>query len=302
MNPIQLAFFNRMESYYATSIENGLKLLLETKHLYQSVRVEPPDGNIAQKEMKDLVSGASQFQGIEDPIEYFGISLSKIGWEIKNPGRRGYLPMVPQSEVVYASIEFVPSTVKLFCHICKRNEAYNFQHGIDLLKEFEEAKGLSDLENKQVFSLAYQCQSCKSTPEIFVVQRENLKLVQSGRTPIEEIEMPSFLPKKQKKYFSDAVVAFNSGQTLAGNFLLRTFVEQYVRSLSSTPDSQDIDFLFSEYGKKLPDDFKQRFPSLQSIYDKLSNDLHIANASEDVFAQSRTDLMKHFQARELYEL
>ena len=156
--------------------------------------------------------------------------------------------------------------------------------------------------NEQIFSLAYQCQSCKSIPEIFMVRRDNLKFVQSGRTPMEEIEIPSCLPKKQKKYFSNAIIAFNSGQTLASNFLLRAFIEQYIRSLSATPDSQNIDALFVEYGKDLPDDFKQRFPSLQSVYDKLSEDLHMATASENVFLQVRIDIEKHFKARELFEL
>lgn len=300
MNPIQLAFLHRMEPYFATSVENGFKLLLETKHLYQSVRVESPDKDIAQREMKEILRGTIHFQEIEDSIKHLGVSLSDIEWTVKNPN--GRLPSATQSEIVYASLNFIPPTVKLFCQTCKRIEAYNLQYGNDLLSEFKGAKVISDIEAEQIFSLAYQCQSCKSIPEIFVVRREGLKLIQSGRTPMEEIETPAFLPKKQKKYFSDAVVAFNSGQTLAGNFLLRSFIEQYVRSLSSTPDSQNMELLFSEYSKDLPEDFKQRFPSLQAIYDKLSNDLHLASASEDVFIQSKAEIMKHFKARELYAL
>ena len=298
---MQLVFFHRMQPYFAASIENALKVLLETKHLYQNVKVQPPGNEIAQQQMKEMIRGTTSPSGIQESIEAFDVSLSKIEWTIKNPGGRR-LPMIDPSQTTYVSIEFVPPTIKLFCPSCKRIEAYNFIYGHNLLAEFTETKGMSESENEQVFSLAYQCQSCKSMPEIFLVRRNDLKLVQSGRTPMEEIEVPSFLPKKQKKFFSDAIIAFNSAQTLAGNFLLRAFVEQYVRSLSSNPDTQNIELLFSEYGKNLPDDFKQRFPSLQSIYDKLSDDLHLATASEDVFVQAKDDITKHFRARELYEL
>lgn len=307
MTGMQTIFFHRMQPYFATSIENGLKLLLETKHLYQTVRVEPPNGDIALREMKELTAGASpiggsQFRDIGNPIEFFGISLSKIEWTIKNPGGRKSLPMVTPSETVYLTVEFVPPTVKLFCKTCKRLEAYNFQYGSDLLNAFREAKRISEMESEQVFSLAYQCQSCKSIPEIFVVQRDSLKLVQSGRTPIEEFELPSFLPKKQKEYFSDAIVASNSGQVLAGKFLLRTFIEQYIREFTKNTTSQNIDKLLEEYAESLPKDFKDRFPSLEDVYAKLSIDIHKADSTLELFIQSQTDIEEHFEAKKVFKL
>lgn len=305
MNRLQLAIFHQVEPYFTLSIENGLKGLLETKHLYQNLRINPPDRDILQQELTRYFSGGGSRPGSSDTadiIEPVCNSLANIEWTIKNLGVPKTLPLGVDSPVVYVSVDFTPPTVKLFCRTCKRIEAYNFQYGQDLLSEFRDAEKFTKSVNEQVFSIAYQCQSCKSIPEIFIVRRDGLKLVQSGRTPMEEIEIPSFLPKKQKRYFSDAIVAFNSGQILAGNFLLRTFIEQYVRSLSSTPDSQNIDLLFSEYNKDLPDDFKQRFLSLQSVYNKLSDDLHLAAASEDVFIESRDNILKHFKARELYEL
>jgi hypothetical protein len=301
-NPVQLTFFQSMAPYFKTSIENGLKLLLETKHLYQNIKIDPPDENIIQQKMNELISGATQFRDVEGPLGFFDVSPSKIEWRIQNPNEHRYAAFGSPSEVVNVSIYFIPPTVKLYCRTCKRLEAYNFLYGNDILSEYTKARELAELENKQVFSLAYQCQSCKGTPEVFVVRRDAMKFVQSGRTPMEEIEVPGFLPKEQKKYFSDAIVAFNSGQTLAGNFLLRTFIEQYIRSQSSTPNSQSTDILFSEYGEKLPDDFKMHFPSLQAVYDRLSNDLHLAAASEEVFIQSKAEIVKHFQAREVYEL
>jgi hypothetical protein len=301
-NPVQLTFFQSMEPYFAASIENGLKILLEVKHLYQKVKIELPDKEIARQKINELISGATRFREEEDPLGFFDVSPSNIEWRLVNPHEHKYAVVGSQSEALNVSIHFNPPTIKLFCRTCKRVEAYNFLYGSDILSEFTKVREDAEFENKQVFSVTYQCQSCKGIPEVFMVRRDGLNLVQSGRTPIEEIEVPAFLPKEQKKYFSDAIVAFNSGQTLAGNFLLRTFIEQYVRSQSSIPNSQSADFLFSEYNEKMPQDFKMRFPSLQAIYDKLSNDLHLATASEDTFTQSRSDIVKHFRAREVYEL
>ncbi|HKI54626.1 MAG TPA: hypothetical protein VJ987_10915 [Anaerolineales bacterium] len=309
MDPFKRKFYNRMEPYYVKSIENGIKLLLETKHLYQNLEIELPDIKISRDEWKKLIEKTPKIVGqkdpvIEDPITVMGISPAEILWSVQNPhSRRPSFYLGDNEETdVWVSIDFLPPTTKLFCRKCKRIEAFNFQYGSDLLKEYkDDTQHFLEQEDKQVFSLAYQCQSCKSLPEIFLVQRDGLKINQSGRAPMEKFETPSSLPKDYEKYFSGAVIAFNSGQTLASNFLLRTFIEQFVRSQSSIPDSQSIDILFDEYNKKLPDDFKQRFPSLKSVYEELSNDLHLATASKDVFNNAKDDIVKHFQARVLYD-
>ena len=51
-----------------------------------------------------------------------------------------------------------------------------------------------------------------------------MKISLNGRSPMEATNVPDYLPKDQKKYFSDALIAYNSGQILAGIFLLRIFV------------------------------------------------------------------------------
>lgn len=304
MNPIQYGFFQRMEPFFKSSIENQLKSLFETKHLYQNVKVELPDLNIVQKQLKELFKNSTKdYPGSasDDPIKFFRISPSEIQWTINNPGMRR-LPMGMPSENTDVSIEFTPPTVKLFCGNCKRIEAFNFQYGQDLLKEFIGVRGFSEPITVQIFSFAYQCQSCKSAPEIFVVRRDGLKLILSGRTPIEEIEVPSFLPKGQRSFFSDAIIAYNSGQILAGKFLLRTFIEQYIRDFTKDKTSQDIDELFEKYRASLPDDFKQRFPSLANIYSLLSSDIHSADSTTDLFIQAQKDIQEHFEAKKLFKI
>jgi hypothetical protein len=304
IDAFQLRLFQQMEPHFSSSVERGIKDLLENKHLYQNIKVEPPDKNVIDQEIRRYLSGS--IPGSANKVSEVCNSLYSlfpdIKWEIEDPVERRRLPIKSDSEINLVTLKFYPPTVKLYCSICKRTEAYNFQYGEDLLSEFRGAEELTKPVNIQIFSLAYQCQSCKSIPEFFMVRRDNHKLVQSGRTPIEEIVIPPYLPKEQRSFFSDALLAFYSGQILAGNFLLRTFIEQLVRQNSPTPDTQNIDTLFSEYGKGLPHDFKQRFVSLQSIYDNLSEDLHFAKASEELFLQARSNIERHFQAKELFKI
>jgi hypothetical protein len=295
--------FPQVLPHLANEIKYGLKLLLEKKHLYQKVNISLPKPEIITDEMQRFLSGSSP-SGNEPDLSTETLEFDFINsfWVIikSDEERGGYLDS--GSEKKYDAVLFQPPTVKLFCQHCERIEAYNFLFGYDILDEFRHTAENACLGSEQVFSLVYQCQSCKNTPEVFLVRREKLTLILSGRTPIEHIGTPSVLPKGYKRFFSDAILAYNSGQTLAANFLLRTFIEQYVRSFHEQPEGKNIDEMFSEYQSKLPDDFKRRFPSLKSIYDKLSTDIHLAAGSEDVFIQSRNDVIKHFEAKKLFDL
>ena len=129
-----------------------------------------------------------------------------------------------------------------------------------------------------------------------------------GRSPMEVVKVSSVIPKETVRYFRDAVIAHNSGQTLAGLFLLRVFVEQFWKSVPevvaalSTNPRPSGDELGEAYKGTLPTDFKARFPSLSEIYEDLSNALHSAKADADLFQQSHAQIVKHFDARRLFDI
>jgi hypothetical protein len=127
-----------------------------------------------------------------------------------------------------------------------------------------------------------------------------------GRDPLETIEVPDALPKEYRKHFSDAIIAHNAGQTLAGLFLLRTFIEQYWLSLTLVPRSRGAriagDELGQAYNKTLPDGFKSRFPSLSEIFGRLSAALHSADADAVLFDSTATGITEHFDARRVFKL
>jgi hypothetical protein len=187
--------------------------------------------------------------------------------------------------------------IRSFCHKCDEKEPYNYINGTDILVEFPNKNPTT-----QTYALSYECQGCKDTHEIFLVHREGMKLTISGRSPIEEIIIAPQIPKSHKKYMSDAILASNTGQILAGIFLLRTFIEQYVRSKNTTPNTDDIELLFKDYAITLPDDFKSRFPSLKSIYDTLSVALHLANPSDEVYLKAKEGIEYHFEGKKTFRI
>jgi hypothetical protein len=117
--------------------------------------------------------------------------------------------------------------------------------------------------------------------------------------------VPKTIPKEERDYFSDAVVAANTGNVLAGLFLLRTTIEQYMRRILKVTGKRRIkgEELAEEYARYLPDNFPQRYPSMKVIYEELSVALHSADANSTLFEDTKEaieghfDLLKHFPLR-----
>ncbi|MCK4392247.1 hypothetical protein KAX17_05025 [Candidatus Bipolaricaulota bacterium] len=271
-------------------ITASVKHLLETKHLYQSTTVEYADL------LEDLPddAGVGLSQGLQKAV------LSAVNGDWAPIDRADHRPLLGDGPP--PGIRFETPDVKLFCSICKRVEAFNSVSSEDFScrghprTSFEQSR-----EAVQVFALSFQCQSCKSVPEVFLVRRHGLKLTQSGRSPIEHVEVHPAVPKSLHKWFRSAIVAYQSGQTLAGIFLLRTLIEQWVREITQQPDLQ-ADRVLEAYMGLLPPDFKARFPSLSSLYGDLSDDLHRAIGSSVLFESAKADIIKHFEARRVFNL
>jgi hypothetical protein len=193
--------------------------------------------------------------------------------------------------------------VKLFCETCRRVEPFNSIFTADFLELG--AKKVGGFKTKrgvvQIFVFSFLCQGCKIVPEVFIVRREDLKLILCGRAPIEHIEVPNVIPKQIKRFYSGAIVAHQSGQTLAGIFLLRTLIEQWAQSAAANKELP-ADKIIDLYLSTLPDDFKNRFPSLRTLYSELSFDIHTATGSAELFEKACNQIVEHFEARRLFKL
>lgn len=271
---------NRVQEEYKSLIRSALKTLLEEKHLYQSVNLDV-SGLVPPR--NGLVPSSVQYPYYQF-IRAWSLHADDSRVERRVVGSNDFGIRIPD--------------LKLYCKTCNRIEAFNSVNTYDSLAGL----GLSrddGARTLQVFVLSYRCQSCKGAPEVLLVRRFGSKLTLSGRSPIEFVEVPKFIPGQVSQFYSGAVVAHQSGQTLAGNFLLRTLIEQWVY-LHVAPEDRFADRALEIYASSLEADFKRKFPSLTDVYSKLSADIHAATGSTDIFDSERGRIVGHFDARRVY--
>jgi len=277
---------------FSGRVPYALKQLLETKHLYQSVIVD-------HKDIEDTFAKQIDDKRILDSFRFEAHKLTVLPWHPVDPS--------PSFEKLFARedptsfVSFAVPHAKVFCTTCGRIEPFNCLSAFDVLtrgsgtqKLFYSRQGLV-----QAFTLSFICQSCKTIPEIFLVRRVGHKITLSGRAPIEKVHAPKDIPIQVRDYYSDAIVAYQSGQTLAGLFMCRTLIEQWTRAAGATQvlADQALDW----YMSTLPGDFKSRFPSLRELYADISDALHAANASSELFVRSISAINEHFEARRLFK-
>jgi hypothetical protein len=280
------------------NITDTLQVLLKTKHLYQSIST-PLNSNM----MKAFVSsnvGKFQTQQVETVLS----KLYSDAWYARETPLEGDDPFYGSPTVANVKLAFNIPDVKLFCYKCDRIEPFNYLYGRNELENHSVYTGstLTDKQpNTQIFVFSFLCQSCKSIPEVFLVRRQGGKLTLCGRSPIEHVEQPRSIPKVVAHYYSDAVVAHQSGQTLAGVFLFRVLIEQWVQSQTEKKYLK-VDQALDDYISGLPNDFKERFPSFRTLYEELSADIHSATGSAELFEKARKQILEHFEARRLFKL
>jgi hypothetical protein len=277
---------------YEGFLSNAVKELLENKHLYQSVTVD------MTKADADLVSRMA------DP-RMWGHVLQQ-----SNHLQTGNWIAVERSLEYGQQVQarfYVPD-VKLYCGNtkCRRLEAFNLVSVESFLERSHNPVSRQVTVTfgnpvVQLFAISFLCQSCKLIPEAFLIRRVGNKLTLCGRAPMEHVAVPSPIPKEIEKFYSGAVIAHQSGQTLAGIFMFRTLIEQWARS--KVQQSYDrADELIDAYMETLPGDFKGRFESMRALYGDLSADMHGAIGSAELFARADSEIVKHFEARKLFGL
>jgi hypothetical protein len=105
------------------------------------------------------------------------------------------------------------------------------------------------------------------------------------------------IPDLEASFFRDAVIAHQSGKTLAGLFFLRTFIEQYARRVIGESGRRTGDEIMDVYSKTLPETIRPMIPSLGDCYSRLSEALHAARADEPLFDEMRGRIEQHFDFR-----
>ena len=201
--------------------------------------------------------------------------------------------------------DFVLPTISVLCEKCDNvlphNSGFRGQK-----EEFQTVSfNITKVEKQvpfQTFVFPYQCQGCKEEPLIFLVHREGIKLKLAGRNHFEKVQVPNTIPKQERGYFSDAIIAYNTGNVLAGLFLLRTTIEQYMRRILKVTVKIDGEKLAAKYATLLDPKFPQKYSTMKVIYEELSIVLHNADANSVQFDKSIQDIVGHFELLKHYPL
>jgi hypothetical protein len=273
-------------------ITKTLKSLLETKHLYQSTNV---DIDSARATIKPQGYITDAFQNV--PLNTFIEQIVNGYWESNS------LILGNSGAFNGENVAVIIPGVKILCKECDRIEAFNSISIMDFSKKVQpEIQENSRNEVVQIFVLSFLCQSCKSIPEVFIIRREGIKLILSGRSPMETISVPKDIPKPVKEYYIGALLAFQSGQTLPANFMLRVLIEQWVRHNTQEPASREVFEVIDKYMKSLGNGFTGQFYSIRQLYEELSADIHGATGSIALFEKTLNEINNHFEARRLFKL
>lgn len=293
------------ETIIAEALNTAFKRLLSEKHLYQSVEVDlSVIPKVAEQLRHKFVRPLTSNMRHTGPLMPSTAEVTKIGMQIATRYWEPANPTLPDERPITRGepdqIEFQLPTINTFCSKCDTSWPFN--------PIFDPLLTVRGPSQHQWFYLGYLCQQCKGLPVRFLVRREGFKIKLAGRDPIEVLPTPKALPKTLAKYYSDATVAHHAGQTLAGLFLLRVFVEQYWRTLPAVQKLLKKDPRATgerqgdAYQTTLPTDFKERFPSLKDVYARLSEALHAADANATIFEEASSKIVEHFDARRLFKI
>lgn len=310
---MSINYYSTYLPYFTQNVTAAFKELLSEKHLYQSVSVDT--GYIAEEAKKIRameVSNISQrIRGgtsrIVPACKHFqsdGHNMYSVLWIPKDQKA----PPPTKLEILLKALEnqntlnvYLP-TINTFCHHCKGRWPFNPQNA-----DGKWEQGQSNVSD-QWFLLTYECQNCKGEPVRYLVRRKKDKLTLCGREPIEHVEVPKVIPKDTSDWYRKSVIAVQSGQVLAGIFLLRVFVEQYwlniekVKQAVEGNERPSGDEIGSAYKANLPEDFKKRFPTLCEVYSDLSSAIHTADEEFEIYEKANEQVVKHFDALKLFDL
>jgi len=273
-----------------TAVAKAFKQLLSEKHLYQLVEVEKDFIPQAVRDVHfELIVKTKQpfapDKARQPPLTIDAITAQAekiVANELWLP--REFTPTTLRFSQDSYFVHVDLPTINTFCEHCDARWPFN--------PVSEGSYVVQGDGQDEFFYLGYQCQQCKGVPIRFLVRREGLRLRLAGRYPIEVLPTPKELPKTVSKYFGNALIAHHAGQTLAGLFLLRVFIEQFwrtvpeVRELVTIQPKATGDEQGDTYQGTLPQDFKSRFPSLKEIYGNLSAAIHSADGNAKLFDDS----------------
>lgn len=262
-------------------IEDAFKELIDTKHLYQSITIDfAPAIERQGSEIHARRQAMDMPSSLEEVTRELSEQIDKASWVLTAQQQtEGKTP-----PMIRGPIFFTLPPVRTLCSICKSVEPSNMH-----------TSWVTNVDTpEQVFCIAFHCQGCRNNKIVFLIKRTGSKIQVVGRSEFEEVQVPTFIPTRQSRFYSQAVIAFQCGQVLPALFMLRTLIEQHMRAVTGSDKLRGED-LCEEYTKQLGQDASGLVPSFKEIYSKLSDALHRADDNERLFESLREQICLHFE-------
>ena len=155
------------------NLKDHLKWLLETKHLYQSTTL-------------DLQVGLNR-----DLARPWKAKIAQEKWGIHD---NALSPSSTVTQRIFMSPYGLPTSS---CFVTNASVSrHSTRSQVRNLRETAITR--RDTSRFRCSSRSFLCQSCKGIPEVFLIRREGLKLILSGRAPMEVADVPTVIPKTPK--------------------------------------------------------------------------------------------------------
>jgi hypothetical protein len=276
-----------------------LKLLLEQRHIYQYVVIDGEKLEMPWKVKRRTILLGTVGDEPDFDKQNFMLAENQVCLvEVGGSGEERW------------ELTLVVANVKLFCSECDSSEVFKPVFYRDLTDELAKGQRHSYREGPEVpvpdgfqlFAILLQCQRCTRKPEAVLVRREGWRLSLHGRSPMEHVDVPKFIPKKESYFFRDAIIAAHGGKTLAGLFYLRVFIEQFARRVIGETGRRPGNEIMEDYGKTLPEQQRGSIPSLRDWYERLSYPIHAGQDDETLFEEAREAIEQHFDIRSVFKI
>lgn len=277
-------------------VSERVKELLQTKHIYQRVVADVPA--VVKRGIAELKLREETFSGIIASFENdsFFPGTEQLYTVSYGTERQSLTPML------------LLNNVKLVCGSCGGLETFNPIWFGDIVNEMlrprtrESSFDLPREAGHRLYYFVYQCQTCKGDPHVFLVRRRLWSFFLEGRGPMEQVDVPTFVPKQERSLYRDALIATHGGKVLAGLFYLRTFTEMFARRVTQASGRLTGDELMDLYNQTLPEKQRDLMPSLRLWYSKLSEAIHGAREDAELFEQAREAIDQHFEIRRVFKI
>ncbi len=269
---------------------DALKMLLEQKHIYQKVNVGNPE-EYWEKLRSQHPEHGPQIDSLEADVS---VDKYYLGTQV-------YFEQGTEGTEYHTTL--LLNNAKMFCQLCRGSESFApvvYRDLEGLLNDEQTASTLFPPE--QVLFLTYECQHCHNHQISVIVYRNGWDLSLQGRFPMEQIELPRYIPKREQHLFRDTLIAMHGGKVLAALFYLRTFIEQFARRVTGITDKETGDVIMERYTATLPLNQRDSMPSLRQWYGKLSEALHDAREDEQLLESALEAIENHFDIRRVYKI